>query len=84
MAGLIAMAQHEDKLAGLMVRLRTHTADVEAEGPAWWKTEPINGLKPEGLKPEGHTPKPASERLSRGTSDPAPVGSGAGTLSLAE
>ena len=47
--------------------------------PAWWKTEPINGLKP-----EGHKPKPASERLSRGTSDPAPVGSGAGTLSLAE
>ncbi|MEI6257601.1 MAG: LamG-like jellyroll fold domain-containing protein, partial [Planctomycetota bacterium] len=27
------------------------------------KTEPINGLKPEGLKPEGHTPKNANGLL---------------------
>jgi hypothetical protein len=27
----------------MMSRLRAHTAEIEAEGPDWWRTEPLNG-----------------------------------------
>ena len=30
-------------LAAMMTRLRAYTAAVEAEGPDWWRTEPMNG-----------------------------------------
>jgi hypothetical protein len=29
----------------MMARLRAYTAEVEAEGPDWWRTEPLNGRK---------------------------------------
>jgi len=35
-------ATEADRLAGMMARLRTYTADVEAEGPDWWRTAPFN------------------------------------------
>jgi arylsulfatase A len=34
-----------DRLAAMMARLRAYTAEVEAEGPDWWRTEPLNGRK---------------------------------------
>jgi len=36
-------AAEAERLAGMMERLRAYTAEVEAEGPGWWKTEPMNG-----------------------------------------
>jgi len=36
-------ARQPDRLAAMMARLRAHTAEVEAEGPDWWRTEPLNG-----------------------------------------
>ncbi|MFM7291369.1 MAG: sulfatase [Planctomycetia bacterium] len=30
-----------DRLAAMMTRLRAHTAEVEAEGPGWWRTAPV-------------------------------------------
>jgi arylsulfatase A len=38
-------AQEPDRLAAMMARLRAYTAEVEAEGPDWWRTEPLNGRK---------------------------------------
>jgi arylsulfatase A len=38
-------AQEPDRLAAMMARLRAYTAEVEAEGPDWWRTEPLNGLR---------------------------------------
>ena len=46
-------AQEADRLAAMMARLRAHTAEVEAEGPDWWRTEPLNGRK----KNPASTPK---------------------------
>jgi len=43
------------RLGGMMERLRTYTAAVEAEGPGWWKTEPLNGG---GRKPARERPQP--------------------------
>ncbi len=31
------------RLAAMLERLRAYTAQVEAEGPTWWRTEPTNG-----------------------------------------
>jgi len=36
-------AREPERLAAMMARLRVHTAGVEAEGPDWWRTEPVNG-----------------------------------------
>lgn len=41
-------AREPQRLGEMMRRLQAHTADVEAEGPGWWRTEPLNGL---GKKP---------------------------------
>lgn len=38
-------AQESERLRVMMARLRTHTKEVEAEGPDWWRTEPLNGRK---------------------------------------
>ena len=38
-------ASEPELLAAMMVRLRAYTAEVEAEGPDWWRTEPMNGRK---------------------------------------
>ena len=38
-------AREPGRLAAMMARLRAHTAEVEAEGPDWWRTEPLNGRK---------------------------------------
>jgi arylsulfatase A len=38
-------AREPDRLAAMMARLRAYTAEVEAEGPDWWRTEPLNGRK---------------------------------------
>ena len=38
-------AREADRLAAMMARLRAYTAEVEAEGPDWWRTEPLNGRK---------------------------------------
>lgn len=37
--------QESERLRGMMARLRLYKAEVEAEGPDWWRTEPMNGLK---------------------------------------
>jgi arylsulfatase A len=40
------LAEREaERLAAMMARLRAYTAEVEAEGPDWWRTEPLNGRK---------------------------------------
>jgi arylsulfatase A len=33
------------RLAAMMARLRAYTAEIEAEGPDWWRTQPMNGRK---------------------------------------
>jgi len=38
-------AREPDRLAAMMARLRAYTAEVEAEGPDWWRREPLNGRK---------------------------------------
>ena len=38
-------AREADRLAAMMARLRAYTAEVEAEGPDWWRTEPLTGRK---------------------------------------
>jgi len=38
-------ARETDRLAAMMARLRTLQGEIEAEGPDWWRTEPMNGLK---------------------------------------
>ncbi len=48
------LAEREaDRLTAMMARLRAYTAEVEAEGPEWWRTEPLNGRK----KKPAATPK---------------------------
>jgi arylsulfatase A len=32
-------AEEPDRLAGMLERLRAHTAEIEAEGPDWWRSE---------------------------------------------
>ena len=32
-----------ERLAGMLERLRAHTAEIEAEGPDWWRTHDWNG-----------------------------------------
>jgi arylsulfatase A len=54
-------AQEPDRLAALMTRLRAHTTEVEAEGPDWWRTEPMNGLR---KAPAGAGAKHPRERNS--------------------
>jgi len=49
-------ASEPERLAGMLERLRALTAEIEAEGPDWWKTEPLNGRRP---KPIGNAPVPA-------------------------
>jgi arylsulfatase A len=40
------------RLAGMLERLRAHTAELEAEGPDWWKAEGFNGRrKPPQARP---------------------------------
>ncbi|MGI9177227.1 MAG: sulfatase family protein [Pirellulales bacterium] len=34
-----------DRLAGMLTRLRAYLSEVEAEGPDWWKTEPMNPVE---------------------------------------
>jgi arylsulfatase A len=47
-------AEHESqRLAGMLERLRAHTAEIEAEGPDWWRVHDWNGPK---------RPKPAAAR----------------------
>jgi len=36
-------AREPERLAAMMARLRAHTAEIEGEGPDWWRTEPTNG-----------------------------------------
>jgi arylsulfatase A len=36
-------AREPGRLAAMMARLRAHTAEIEAEGPDWWRTQPTNG-----------------------------------------
>jgi arylsulfatase A len=38
-------AEEPDRLAGMLARLRAHTAEIEAEGPGWWRSEGWNGRK---------------------------------------
>ena len=49
-------AREPERLAGMLERLRTLTAEIEAEGPDWWKTEPLNGRR---RTPVGTVPAPA-------------------------
>jgi 5-enolpyruvylshikimate-3-phosphate synthase len=37
-----------DRLATMMTRLRILQGEIEAEGPDWWRTEPMSGLKKKG------------------------------------
>jgi hypothetical protein len=32
----------------MMTRLRILQGEIEAEGPDWWRTEPMSGLKKKG------------------------------------
>ncbi len=43
-------AEEPERLAAMMDRLRVHTAEVEAEGPDWWRHEDWNGRKERGGK----------------------------------
>jgi arylsulfatase A len=38
-------AREAERLAAMMARLRTLQGEIEAEGPDWWRTEPMSGLK---------------------------------------
>ena len=38
-------AREPARLAAMMERLRAYTAEIEAEGPDWWRTEPGNGRR---------------------------------------
>lgn len=38
-------AEQADRLAGMVERLRAHTAEIEAEGPDWWRSLDWNGPK---------------------------------------
>jgi arylsulfatase A len=38
-------AEEADRLAGMLARLRAHTAEIEAEGPDWWRSEGWNRRK---------------------------------------
>ena len=38
-------AEEPDRLAGMLARLRAHTAEIEAEGPDWWRSEGWNRRK---------------------------------------
>ena len=38
-------AAEPDRLAGMLARLRAHTAEIEAEGPDWWRSEGWNRRK---------------------------------------
>jgi arylsulfatase A len=46
-------AAEPERLAGMLERLRAHTAEIEAEGPDWWRVHDWNGPK---------RPKPAAAR----------------------
>jgi arylsulfatase A-like enzyme len=37
--------QEPQRLAGMLERLRAHTAEIEAEGPDWWRAETWNRRK---------------------------------------
>jgi arylsulfatase A len=37
-----------ERLAAMLTRLRTLQGEIEAEGPDWWRAEPMNGLKKKG------------------------------------
>ena len=63
-------AQESERLAAMMTRLRAHTTEVEAEGPDWWRTEPLNGLK--------KTPAGASGKKRRDKTSAVPATSGGG------
>jgi arylsulfatase A-like enzyme len=40
------LAEREpQRLAGMLERLRAHTAEIEAEGPDWWREQDWNGPK---------------------------------------
>ena len=40
------LAEREpQRLAGMLERLRAHTAELESEGPDWWRTHDWNGPK---------------------------------------
>jgi len=67
-------AQEPDRLAAMMARLRLYTNEVEAEGPDWWRKEPLNGRQ---KKPA------ASPRAKRkdAASSPGHGGRGDATLS---
>ncbi|MCE9630308.1 MAG: sulfatase-like hydrolase/transferase [Planctomycetia bacterium] len=38
-------AAEPERLAGMLGRLQAHTAEIEAEGPDWWRTHNWNGPK---------------------------------------
>ena len=63
-------AQESERLAAMMTRLRAHTTEVEAEGPDWWRTEPLNGRK--------KTPAGASGKKRRDKTSAVPATSGGG------
>ena len=48
-------AREPERLAGMLERLRALTAEIESEGPDWWKTEPVNGRS---RKPTRTAPAP--------------------------
>ncbi len=50
-------ASEPQRLAAMLERLAKHTAEVEADGPGWWRTEPMNGLnKKNDRRPAGDAP----------------------------
>lgn len=44
-------ASEQQRLAAMLKRLASHTAEVEADGPDWWRTEPMNGLGKKDRRP---------------------------------
>jgi len=49
-----------DRLAAMLRRLRSYTADVEAEGPDWWRAEPFSKKRP--ASKEKPRPRGAEDR----------------------
>ena len=60
-------AREPERLAGMMARLRAHTAEIEAEGPDWWRTEPVNG------RDRGKPARPKAAAAPAGAHVPRPL-----------
>jgi len=53
-------AREPERLAALLARLRAHTAEIEAEGPDWWRTQPTNGPAKQPAKRQNPARKDAA------------------------